>query len=108
MCEIHIKKLLLNLNLLNLLENCRIDVFRVSEHLFLHLNPLPAGGDFCHLLLDPDQALYNVVPGPKVIKPFQYSIQLSMKFILLINVKMPTIVGILTFISMIYTTSEWL
>ena len=32
--------------------------------------------------------------------------QLSMKFILLINVKMPTIVGILTFISMIHTTSE--
>ena len=30
----------------------------------------------------------------------------SMKFILLINVKMPTIVGILTLISMIYTTSE--
>ena len=29
-----------------------------------------------------------------------------MKFILLINVKMPTIVGILTFISMINTTYE--
>ena len=28
------------------------------------------------------------------------------KFILLINVKMPTIIGILTFISMINTTSE--
>ena len=39
--------------------------------------------------------------GPEVIKPFSYSIQLSTKFILLINVKMPTIVGILTFISMI-------
>ena len=37
---------------------------------------------------------------------FSYSTQLSMKFILLINVKMPTIVGILTFISMINTTSE--
>ena len=34
------------------------------------------------------------------------STQLSMKFILLMNVKMPTIVGILTFISMINTTSE--
>ena len=34
--------------------------------------------------------------------------QLSMKFILLINVKMPTIVGILTFISMINTLSETL
>ena len=37
---------------------------------------------------------------------FSYSTQLSTKFILLINVKMPTIVGILTFISMINTTSE--
>ena len=40
-------------------------------------------------------------PGPEVIKLFSYSTQLSMKFILLLNVKMPTIVGILTFISMI-------
>ena len=32
--------------------------------------------------------------------------QLSMKFIHLINVKTPTSVGILTFISMINTTSE--
>ena len=34
------------------------------------------------------------------------STQLSMKFIQLINVKMPTIVGNLTFISMINTTSD--
>ena len=44
--------------------------------------------------------------GPKVIKLFPCSIRLSTKFILLINVKMPTIVGILTFISMINTTTE--
>ena len=37
--------------------------------------------------------------GPEVIKLFPCSTQLSMKFFLLINVKMPTIVGILTFIS---------
>ena len=37
---------------------------------------------------------------------FSYSTQLSTNFILLINVKMPTIVGILTFISKINTTSE--
>ena len=37
---------------------------------------------------------------------FSCSTQLSMKFIFLINVKMPTIVGILTFISMINRTSE--
>ena len=38
-------------------------------------------------------------PGPEVIKPFSCSTQLSMKFFLLINVKMPKIVGILTFMS---------
>ena len=38
-------------------------------------------------------------PGPKVIKLFSCSTKLSMKFFLLINVKMPTIVGILTLMS---------
>ena len=37
--------------------------------------------------------------GPEVIKLFPCSTQLSMKIFLLINVKMPTIVGILTFMS---------
>ena len=36
---------------------------------------------------------------PRGYKTFSCSIQLSMKFFLLINVKMPTIVGILTFMS---------
>ena len=45
-------------------------------------------------------------PGSEVIKLFSCSTQLSMKFILPINVEMPTIVGILTFISMINITSE--
>ena len=44
--------------------------------------------------------------GPKAIKLFSLSTQLSKKFILLINVKMLTIVGILTFINMLNTTSE--
>ena len=44
-------------------------------------------------------------PGLEVIKLFLCSTQLSMKFIILINVKMPTHVGILTFVSMINTTS---
>ena len=44
--------------------------------------------------------------GPKVIKLFSCSTQLRTKSILIINVKMPTIVGILTFISMINKTSE--
>ena len=37
--------------------------------------------------------------GPEVIKLFSCSTQLSMKFFLLINVKKPTNVGILTFMS---------
>ena len=52
-------------------------------------------------------SLGQLFVGPcEVIKLIPCSTQLSMKFILLINVKMPTIVGILTFISMINTTSE--
>ena len=43
-------------------------------------------------------------PGLEVIKFF--GAQLSMKFIMLINVEIATIVGILTFISMLNTTSE--
>ena len=46
------------------------------------------------------------ITGPEVIKLVSCSTQLSMKSIMLINVKMPEIVGILTFISMIHTTSE--
>ena len=45
-------------------------------------------------------------PGSKVTKHLSCSTQLSMNFILLINVKMPTIFGILTLISMTNTTSE--
>ena len=41
----------------------------------------------------------GVKPGTKVIKLFSCSTQLSMKFFLLINVKMPTVVGIFTFMS---------
>ena len=44
--------------------------------------------------------------APEVVKLFSYSTQLIKEFILLINVKMPTVVGILSFISMINTTSE--
>ena len=49
----------------------------------------PAGG----------RILSNCKQGPEVIKKFSCSTQLSMKFFLLINVKMPTIVGIFTFMS---------
>ena len=39
------------------------------------------------------------IPGPEVIKLFSCSTQLSMKLSLLINMKMPTNVGIFIFIS---------
>ena len=42
---------------------------------------------------------HEVYSGPEVIKLFSCSTQLSMTFFLLINVKIPTIVGILTFMS---------
>ena len=40
-----------------------------------------------------------IYTGPEVIKLFSFSTQMSMKFFLLINVNIPTIVGILTFMS---------
>ena len=45
-------------------------------------------------------------PGPEVIKLLSCSTQLNIKFIMLINVKMPTNIGILMFVSMINKTSE--
>ena len=56
------------------------------------------------LMIDPqEQVCYNFlkISGPKVIKLFSCSAQVRLKFILLINVKMLTIVGILTFMSRI-------
>ena len=49
---------------------------------------------------------HNKHPGLEIINFFilSCSIQLSMQYIMLINVKMPTTVGILTFISIINTT----
>ena len=63
-------------------------------------------GYTCHLWMTPDCHCKTSEYSPEVIKLFSYSTQPSTKFILLINVKMPTIVGILTFISMINTPSE--
>ena len=45
-------------------------------------------------------------PSLEITQNFSCSTELSMKFIMLINGKMPTFVGILTSISMINTTSE--
>ena len=46
-------------------------------------------------------SLFFIDHRSEIIKPFSCSTQLSMKFILLINIKMPTTVGILIFISKI-------
>ena len=59
-----------------------------------------------HLMILSEKGSQNAIyisklTGPEVIKLFSCSAQLRLKFILPINVKMPTIVGILTFISMI-------
>ena len=48
----------------------------------------------------------NLKTGPGEIELFFRSTQPSIKFIMLKNAKMPTLVGILTFISMINKTSE--
>ena len=61
---------------------------------------------YCMLLGPCYKLIFTLQSGPEVIKLFPCSTQLSTKFILLINVKIPTIVGILSFISMINTTSE--
>ena len=50
--------------------------------------------------------LHPLLAWQRGYKTFSNSTQLSMKFFMLINVTMPTIVCILTFISMIYATSE--
>ena len=66
----------------------RIILMRLVQSALFCTKPL----DFVNILIK---------PGPEVIKLFSCSAQLRLKFILLINVKMPTIVGILTFISRI-------
>ena len=44
-------------------------------------------------------------PGSDIIKLISCSTELNMKIIMLIKIKMPTMVGILTFMSMKNTTS---
>ena len=72
-------------------------VCTVWHHTFF----LAAGHSTVERLLQP-----LIRPGPEVIKLFPCSTQLSTKFILLINVKMPTIVGILALISMINSSER--
>ena len=44
------------------------------------------------------EKIRNLITGPEVMELFSCSAQLRLKFVLLINVNMPTVVGILTFI----------
>ena len=77
------------------------------KHLDLTWKPmLKVGFLHFHYYFDIQIAWVEFRPGPKVIKLFSYSTQLSMKFILLIIVKMTTIVSILAFISMLKTLWE--
>ena len=55
---------------------------------------------------DPLGERSSYLTRPQGYKTFLYSTQLSTEFILLIIVKMPTIIGILTFISMMNTACE--
>ena len=58
---------------------------------------------FYRKMLNGECRLFIHLTRPHSYKAFSCSTQMSMKFILFINVKMPTIVGILTFISWINT-----
>ena len=72
-------------------------IFGISNRCYLaKTGHLQAIRDFNHNFKFYIQALKT---GPEVIKLFSCSTQLSMKFSPLINVKMPTIVGILTCMS---------
>ena len=72
----------------------------LAGDLFLTPGPLsPHQNDFQEYHLNAKQfgsrsGPTNVRPGRQVIKLFSCSTQLSITFIMLINVKMPTIVGI--------------
>ena len=52
-----------------------------------------------------ESRIWNI-PGPEVIQLFSCATQLSLNFILLTSVQIPTIVGILTFVSRKDTASE--
>ena len=69
---------------------------------FAVLSRGPIANAICHLI----GLNEKIVTGPEVIKLVSCSTQLSMKCIILINVKMPTIACPLTFTSMINTTPE--
>ena len=70
-----------------------VGIFNINEHDKFYAPELSS------------KSFITLRPAHEVLKLFPCSTQLSMKFILLINVKMPTIVGILIIISVINATS---
>ena len=72
----------------------------MQKHFNFFFNKIIAHFDFqCTRQINSSLTSSYEQPGPEVIKLFSCSTQMSMEFFLLINVKMPTIVGILTFMS---------
>ena len=82
---------------------------RVLKINFIHFFVTIFNFDFCYKvskIQTVNRRNKQSTPGLGVIILFSCSTQLRTKFILLINAKMPTIVGILTSVNMINTTSE--
>ena len=76
--------------------------FSMSDHLELQILSPSLHNQSVHMQTTKKKTQIR----PRGYKLFSCFTQLSTKFFLLINVKMPTIVGILTFISKINTASE--
>ena len=78
-----------------------LDKLYCVSNKYLYPSELPSGDRSETFLASCVPERYRKVrkSGPEVIKHFSCSTQLSMQFFLLINVKMPTIVGILTFMN---------
>ena len=76
-----------------LFEITEVEITRVDSSLYSNNNTEPRDVRDVNINYSPLQT------GPEVIKLFSCSTQLSMKFFPLTNVKMPTVVGILTFMS---------
>ena len=73
----------------------RIESLSISQNVIAHLR-ICVQAVYAYVA---NPAELTTSTGPEVIKLFSCSTQLSMKFFLFINVKMPTIVGILTFMN---------
>ena len=81
----------------NVTRACSPEHKEIAQQMTIFLFPAPLAMVIKHKLRWHGHVLHS--SGPEVIKLFSCSTQLSMKFSPLINVKMPTIVGILTCIS---------